>query len=95
MGHEVLEADEASSALPQLDKVDLLVSDLIMPGMNGVELAKEAVRRRPGLGVVLITGFSEARMQGVEAGWTVLQKPFAFEELETLVAAARRRPAAH
>jgi signal transduction histidine kinase/ActR/RegA family two-component response regulator len=86
-GHVVLEAEDAAQALPRLEEIDLLVTDIIMPGsLNGVELAKEAARRRPGLKIVLITGFSEARLEAVEAGWTVLQKPFGFDELETLVA---------
>ena len=61
---------------------DLLFSDIVMPGKTGVELAREARVLRPGLGIVLTTGYSEdaARLDGAR----VLAKPY---HIETLVKA--------
>ncbi|MBL6080805.1 response regulator [Belnapia sp. T18] len=58
-GHAVLAAGGGAEALAMLDRgeaVDLLVTDLSMPGMDGVELIRAAQGRRPGLPAVLITG---------------------------------------
>jgi signal transduction histidine kinase len=58
-GHAVVAVESAAEALAKLDAgetVDLLVSDLTMPGMDGLELIGEAQARRPGLPAVLITG---------------------------------------
>lgn len=55
LGYRVIEAHDGNSALAALEnnKVDLLFTDVVMPGgMNGRELADEAVRRQSGLGVV-------------------------------------------
>jgi CheY-like chemotaxis protein len=62
---------------------DVLVSDIMMPGIDGVELAAEARRRQPGLGVVLMSGFAEPplhRAAGAQ-GVKFLSKPFALGEL--------------
>ena len=62
-GYTVLEAGNASEALPlgehYKDRIDLLVTDVIMPRMNGVELAKRVRRARPGLPVLFISGYSK------------------------------------
>jgi CheY-like chemotaxis protein len=58
-GHTVAAVGSAAEALAKLDAgetADLLVSDLTMPGMDGLELIREAQARRPGLPAVLITG---------------------------------------
>ena len=58
-GFDVAEAEDGAGALAVLDRgeaVDLLVSDLAMPGLDGVELTREARRRRSGLPAILPTG---------------------------------------
>ncbi|WP_369981485.1 hybrid sensor histidine kinase/response regulator [Xanthomonas bundabergensis] len=81
-------AHNAREALQLLDDglhVDLLYSDLIMPGgLNGVMLAREARRRRPKLKVLLTTGYAESSLERTDAGGTefdVLSKPYNRQEL--------------
>lgn len=79
---EVSEAEDAERALALLSNghsFDLVLTDVRMPGMNGVALAKEIRRRRPALPIVLMTAFTEddELRVGLEAGvYTVLAKPF-------------------
>ncbi|PWC33968.1 ATP-binding protein [Azospirillum sp. TSO35-2] len=91
VGYAVLRATNADEALALLTgghtRIDILFSDVVMPGeMNGIDLAQAARRLRPGLPVVLTTGYSEdiARLDGVR----VLPKPYRVAALvETLEAA--------
>jgi signal transduction histidine kinase/CheY-like chemotaxis protein len=61
LGYATLEAEGADEALAQLDAhpdVALLFTDVVMPGMNGRQLATEALQRRPGLAVLFTTGYT-------------------------------------
>lgn len=87
-GYRVIEAEDGAAALRLAEAesgiVDLLVSDVTMPGMTGNELATELLRRRPSLRVLLMSGY--ARTQALEnlldGGRTeFLQKPFSPSEL--------------
>jgi CheY-like chemotaxis protein len=87
-GCRVLEAADAAAALAQVEgeaaTLDLLVSDLLMPGQGGAELAAEVAARRPGVRVLLISGRTAGR--GGEAGsfprgMHFLAKPFSPAEL--------------
>jgi two-component system cell cycle sensor histidine kinase/response regulator CckA len=71
---------------------DVLVSDIMMPGIDGVELAAEARRRQPGLGVVLMSGFAEPPLhRAADAqGLQFVSKPFALNDLVAAIAAAAR-----
>jgi CheY-like chemotaxis protein len=83
-GFGVLTADRAHEALQILGRrpVDLLFTDLIMPGMDGVDLAKEARRLRPGLKVMFATGYAQvaAKREALRHG-RVLYKPLREPEL--------------
>ena len=87
LGYEALEAVDAPSALALLRedrRVDLMVSDVGLPGMNGRVLADEARRLRPSLKVLLITGYAADatdRAGFLGPGLSMLQKPFAIEAL--------------
>jgi CheY-like chemotaxis protein len=87
-GYEVLEAGDGASALQILDSncaVDVLVTDLVMPGMPGAILALQARKRRPNLPVVLMTGYSDAlEPEGLDC--PLLQKPFRPAQLAAIVA---------
>ncbi len=85
-GHVVLVAADGAEALRVLEErpVDLLLADYVMPGMNGVELMRRAVQARPGLRVMLVTGYAELGGAEGMAGLRteqVLRKPFRSGEL--------------
>jgi len=63
LGYRVIEADDGVDALGQLDRgggrIDLLMTDVVMPGMNGRELARLATARHPGVSVLYASGYTE------------------------------------
>ncbi|MEH6547956.1 MAG: response regulator [Sneathiella sp.] len=91
-GHEVLAFRDGEDAIPVLDtgEIDILVSDLVMPGINGIELARLAKDKVPDLPVIFITGFSAVAVEALETVDGVnkiLSKPF---HLNSLVEAVNR-----
>ena len=82
-GYRVLEAldvaDATRLAQTHPGPIDLLITDVVMPGASGPELARRLRTHRPGLRVLCMSGYPESedrRIEG-EAGWTAwLQKPF-------------------
>lgn len=88
LGYRVTEADGMASALAALDgglAPELVLSDVVMPGGDGIALAAALEARIPGLPVVFMTGRAEtARLDGR----TVLYKPFDLPRLSRAVAAA-------
>ncbi|HOU52652.1 MAG TPA: ATP-binding protein [Myxococcota bacterium] len=88
-GYRVLEARDAAQALellsqPGRDQVDLLVSDVVMPGGNGIELWNRARAFLPNLPVLFITGYAERSLFQTTAlpqAAPLLQKPFRAQEL--------------
>jgi signal transduction histidine kinase len=88
-GHDVLEAYSAQQALDLLGNgaaVDVVVTDQIMPGMTGAQLAKTIQSQWPGLPVILATGYGEAP-EGAQA-LPRLRKPFSPEQLTHALADA-------
>ncbi len=92
LGYRVAEASSGKAALDVLDSapnLDLLLTDVVMPGdYNGRELAEEATRRRPGLRVLYMTGYSRdaiMRHGRLDPGVHLLGKPFSMEELAAKV----------
>lgn len=91
LGYQVLEAVDANSALPVLrsdQRVDLLVSDFGLPGMNGHQLVEIARQHRPELKVLFITGYApnaEVRGDFLGPGMDMLAKPFNIDVLATKV----------
>jgi two-component system, NtrC family, sensor kinase len=91
LGYQVLEAAEADSALRLLDEdpcVQLLLTDVVMPGLNGRKLAEEARLRRPDLKILYMTGYSRNAImhQGrLDTGVDLLQKPITSEQLAAAV----------
>ncbi|MHC8314532.1 hybrid sensor histidine kinase/response regulator [Pseudomonas sp. LB3P31] len=87
LGYRAHEAQDAMAALPLLEsdaRIDLLVTDVGLPGMNGRQLAEIARQRRPGLKVLFMTGYAEkaAERQGfLEQGMDMVAKPFSIDLL--------------
>lgn len=87
LGYSTLEAADSRSALPLLqsgERIDLLVSDVGLPGLNGRQLAEIARQHRPGLRVLFMTGYARnAQVRGdfLEPGMDMLTKPFTVDEL--------------
>jgi len=85
-GYRVLCAENGEQALTILETepVDLLLSDVIMPGMDGYQLSAKVRKRYPTVKIQLASGFSDNRHQGVEDDdlhQQILQKPFTSQEL--------------
>jgi len=90
LGYSALEAAEANAAVNILEsdaRIDLLISDVGLPGMNGRQLAEVARQLRPGLRVLFITGYAEqAASSGfLDAGMDMVAKPFAIDVLATRI----------
>ncbi|MCQ4286560.1 PAS domain-containing protein [Pseudomonas stutzeri] len=90
LGYRALEAVEANAAIELLEsgeRIDLLVSDVGLPGMNGRQLADIARQHRPGLSVLFMTGYAEqAASSGfLEAGMDMISKPFQIDHLAARV----------
>jgi CheY-like chemotaxis protein len=64
---------------------DLVFSDVIMPGMNGVELATVIRERYPGLPVVLTSGYSSVLADNAHRGFELIQKPYSVEALSRIL----------
>jgi len=85
LGYSVKRAANANAALEILSEnefsADLVFSDVIMPGMNGVELAGIIRDRFPGLPVVLTSGYSNVLAENAHSGFELIQKPYSVEAL--------------
>jgi CheY-like chemotaxis protein len=91
-GYTVLQAGEGPSALELLRRhsgaMDLLVTDVVMPGMSGPEVAQAVTSMRPGTQVLYISGYTDSAIghhSVLEPGIAFLQKPFNAEELNRKV----------
>jgi two-component system, cell cycle sensor histidine kinase and response regulator CckA len=86
-GYEVLEAADGLEALEMLRAgkvtVDLIVSDIVMPRMNGVELMQAVTESDPQIPVVLMSGYATAALSelGIATPCSIVPKPFPAERL--------------
>ena len=89
LGYAVKRVDNANAALALLSEdefsADLVFSDVIMPGMNGVELASVIRDRYPGLPVVLTSGYSNVLAENAHRGFELIQKPYSVESLSRIL----------
>ena len=85
LGYDTLLAANADQALAMLtsepERFDVVFTDVVMPGMNGIELGQEIRRRHPRLPVVLTSGYSHVLAQNGTFGFELLQKPYSIENL--------------
>ena len=93
-GYHLLAAENGLAALDVLkgtERVDLLLVDMAMPGMNGVEVIRRARERHPGLRALLVSGYADIAAFSPAEGDLVLQKPYRLARLADSVAKALRR----
>jgi len=92
LGYETVFANDAQAALAELargaDRFDVVFSDVMMPGMNGLEMGGEIHHRYPGLPVVLTSGYAHVLAQHGNAGFTLLHKPYSLDQLADALAIA-------
>jgi DNA-binding NtrC family response regulator len=88
-GYRVLEAADGAVAVQiavaHEGTIHLLLTDVIMPGMNGVELAGVIRERYPGLPVVLTSGYSHVLAENAHRGFELIQKPYSVESLSRIL----------
>jgi signal transduction histidine kinase len=93
LGYRAVEAHDGPAGLERLrtmERVDLLVTDIGLPGLNGSQVADAGRALRPGLRVLFMTGYAEnaALASGfLEPGMSMITKPFAMEALATQIRA--------
>jgi signal transduction histidine kinase len=91
LGYAFVEAGDADTAVPIIEsdqRIDLMISDVGLPGMNGRQLAEIGRQIRPELKVLFITGYAEhAAVRGgfLDPGMQLITKPFTFDLLTTKV----------
>ena len=99
LGYRVLQAEHGAAALEVLaseEPIDLLFTDVVMPGMSGTELARRAIETRPDLRVLFTTGFTQDRLilHGLDLGRDdILLKPFTLGQLAGTVRTYLEAPA--
>jgi CheY-like chemotaxis protein len=91
-GYKILEAEDGAAALQIVDghqgAIDLLLTDVIMPGMNGRELATHISRSLPNIRVLYMSGYTENAVGHdgmLDAGINLMQKPFSLPSLKERV----------
>lgn len=93
-GHQADGVGHAEGALEMLAKAtyDVLFSDVSLPGMSGVELARRALAAHPAMRVIFASGYGDALLRQVEFPYHALQKPYELEQLQAALAAAAQAP---
>jgi PAS domain S-box-containing protein len=85
LGYDSMLVADAASALELLrddpDRFHVVFTDVVMPGMNGVELAQEVRRLHPRVAVLLTSGYSHVLAQNGNHGFELLHKPYSIEQL--------------
>lgn len=85
-------AEVAVDILNQRRDIDLVFSDIVMPGMSGLELGRLIREHHPETPVILASGYSDRAALAIEEGFTLLQKPYSLEALRKSLAEAMQAP---
>ena len=96
-GHDVVAVEDGLQALAalQVDGFDLLVTDIVMPGMDGIALALKMAKEKPALRILMMSGYSAERQRAhnlEELIHKVLPKPFTLEEICRAVDGVLKQP---
>jgi len=97
LGYRTIETESGRDATPILQStraIDLMISDVGLPGLNGRQLAEIARETRPGLPILFMTGYAEQAADQaafLEPGMEIITKPFAIEQLAKRIDAILRR----
>jgi PAS domain S-box-containing protein len=96
LDYRVISADSAEQALDLLEgeEVDILFSDVVMPGRSGIELAQIVRARFPSLPILLASGYSEEVVRGAGSEFEILAKPYGAETLAVALSGVVERAAA-
>ena len=95
LGYKVIEAQNGKDALEQVEekslinKIDLVISDIVMPEMNGEDLADALRKLRPDLHILLCSGFTDTRIsagrKSKNKDYQFLSKPYSLNKLEKTI----------
>ncbi len=91
LGHEVIRARSGEEALALIEggaAFDVTFSDIVMPGISGIELAERIATLRPGAPVILTSGYSDQLTSEGAGGRPVISKPYSLEALTSAMAKA-------
>jgi signal transduction histidine kinase/CheY-like chemotaxis protein len=95
IGYQAVEAKDGHTALTLIEQdptIELVLSDVVMPGgMNGLELGRTLRKQRPGLPVVLATGYTQWGSRVMDEDFTLIAKPYHREALAAAIRAALER----
>ena len=91
-GYRVLEAESGEAGLAVAEqhagKIDMVITDVVMPGMTGREMVNQLAQARPGVKVLYLSGYTEDAILSdgsIESGTAFLQKPFSLQNLSKKV----------
>jgi CheY-like chemotaxis protein len=95
MGHSPVSVEGGDDALRLLatpQEFDVIISDVVMPGMSGIDFTRRARAARPGVPVVLITGDADALESVLASGGVALIKPYSTDRLRDVLDEALEAP---
>ncbi len=97
-GHDVVQAANGSEAIEQLSDVDVVITDLRMPGADGMDVLRSAAKNHPHLPVIMITAYGSVgqAVEAIKAGaFDYIEKPFEQDSIRTIVEKAIGQAAAN
>src|SRR5262245_53772877 len=97
-GHEVVQAASGAEAIERLSDVDVVITDLRMPGADGMDVLRTASRNHPHVPVIMITAYGSVgqAVEAIKAGaFDYIEKPFEQEAIRTIVDKAIGQAAAN
>ena len=88
MGHRPIpieDGDDALRLLSTAEEFDVIISDVVMPGMSGIDFTRRARAARPGVPIVLITGDADVLESVLASGGVALLKPYSTDRLRDVL----------